>query len=139
MMWLLRRILETAVITVVSSFPMYIVIIMNLFPVNKFTYLVIFGISALAFYILNVGVLRRHIMGTESGLKYFAVNIPIWLAITAFSFFALEHFSSYAYTAFFGFTKAVNALGVKKEWSAMIFWLVYLLEIIYIPAERIFV
>ncbi len=135
----IRRILETVTITVISSFPMYIIIIMNLFPANNFTYLAVFGISAVAFYILNVRVLRKHIMEAESILEYFTVNVLIWLAITAFSFYALEHFSNYVYTAFFGFTKAINALRVEKEWSSMIFWLVYLIEIIYIPAERKFV
>lgn len=135
----IRRILETAVITVVSSFPMFIVIILNFFPANQFTYLSVFGISAVAFYILNVGVLRKHIMETESALKYFAVNIPIWLVITAVSFYALGHAQGYVYTAFFGFTKAINALGIGKEWSTAIFWFVYLLEIIYIPAEKKFV
>ena len=78
-------------------------------------------------------------MEAETILGYFAVNIPIWIGITAISFIALKYTEGYVYTAFFGFTKTVNALGVGKEWSTVIFWLVYLIEIVYIPIEKEFV
>ncbi len=135
----IKRFLETVAICLVSSFPIFFILLMEFIPPNQVTYGIVFGISAVIFYILSGISLKNSMFQLDSTAKYLTLNILIWLVFLVVSFLGMRLLPAQVYTAFFGFTKAINAFGISREWSVMGFWVIYLIEILYFPVMQIFV
>ncbi len=141
-LYVIRRNLENAVITILSSVIIYILIKLGLkigfLPEAKIIYLAIFGAEMLIFLGLNWFVLTRHFLALElSATKYLLINGSIGLIWAAASFAALKYASKDAYTALFGFTKVFREVGLSPAWSNIVIWLLYFLMVIAIvPLEK---
>lgn len=136
MMYFIKRFTNLIGITVISSFSVFLILLTGFIPNTRLTYFFVFGISAAIFLVLNINGLRKSLFQTKKLLKYFLVNGILWAVLAATSFVCKAFLPGTVYTAFFGFTKMFNSFGVSVQASAIIFWVIYLFEIIYFPVER---
>lgn len=138
MPYLLRRIIETLFIIIISSVPVYILVSLNVIPSNKQTYFILFGSSAGIYYILTFKTLRAYINATH-GIGYFIVTNLFILAIQAGIAYLLQKYASDSvYTCFFGFTKSLRALELTQTVASLIFWAIYIAEMIYFIINKLY-
>ncbi len=130
--YILRRIVETVVIEVISSGILFILIMAGFIPSTRIVYIAVFGLSAVLFLELNSHVLYCHLRALEfNPRRYLAINLSIFAAIAGINMVMLKFYSGAVYTAFFGYTKPFRQLfRVSSLQSALIFWGLYLLVIV---------
>ena len=132
----LTRFGECVLTIVVSSIPVYMISVIGVIPVTNANYFLIFFASLIIFMILSFLHLSNYIMVVEETLPYILTNGVLFLMQFFGCVWALRVLPDVVYTAFFGFTKPFRAFGITPYNSALIFYGIYLLEIIYFPVEK---
>ena len=136
MFFFTRRIIESIIITLISSVPIYLIYKLGFIPNTKLAYLISFSIGTIVFLGLNYFVLPAHLMAVRgSNIRYILVNGTI-CALLAGASLLMRHFnvSGDMYTALFGFTKVFAAFDIPATISAILFCGIYLGEIMLILA-----
>ncbi len=129
--YVMRRILETIGVMLISSGVIYWLIVAELIPETRESYVAVFSISAALFLVLSYINLCNHFWALKFNIKkYLIVNLFIFLLLAAIGFVALKYGSNAVYTAFFGYTKPFRQMfNASNLLSAIIFWALYLLDI----------
>ncbi len=136
MFFFTRRIIESIIIMLISSLPVYIIYKMGFIPDTRLAYFIAFAIDAVIFLVLSFFVLPAHLMAVMGSIvRYLFVNVTILAAFAAASILMLHYkVSGDLYTALFGYTKVFAAFDVSTTISAVLFWFIYLAEIVLILA-----
>ncbi len=135
--WVQRRIIEAIVISLVSSFVIYMLVIMQIIPSTYKGYVGGFGCAALIFLILNYIVLYAHFWAVKFNLlTYAAVNLSIFAFMVFINLIGLRCFSDNIYTLIFGYTKPFRQiLKLTPVCSAALFWVIYLVLMAFVPIK----
>lgn len=136
MPYFFRRTIESILITVVSSLPFYFLAKLRLVPSIVIFYILLFGLSAVVFLFLSDIVLREYLMAVDDYKIYLRTNLLLFAIQVILCFIGLKFFSSDMYTLFYGFTKPLRVFGVPASISALIFWVIHLVQILLYPVFR---
>lgn len=135
-MIVLRRIVETVAVMLISSLPFYFLAAYEIIPSQIIFYLLCFGTSAVVFLILSYICLRAHMLKVENTFDYFVMNMPLFIIQGLVNLYGLEYFSGDLYTALFGYTKPLRIFGVSPLYSAFVFYVLYFVVIVFVPVCR---
>jgi hypothetical protein len=131
-----RRIIETIIITIISSIPIFILIKVGFVAKTNSAMVTAYAVDAFIFYILNAFVLRGHLIAVKSVKKYFLANLLILAVHGAACVFAKKFMPNVVYEAFFGFTSLFCYLYMPRKLSVTIIYFLTLLEICFFPVDR---
>ena len=139
---IVRRFIETIVIMLAASLPIYILIQMGIIQPGNFGKLIAFSIDAVIFFGLSAIVLRSHLMALDNWWLYAKVNGLLFVVQAAGIMFCSyvvqseEKFDRF-YTMLAGFTKVFRAYDLMPLMaSAGIIMFLYLIEIALFPILR---
>ena len=135
----IRRLIETVIITLISSLPIYILLKIQIIYPSKFGSFLAFLISALIFLKLNAVVLKSHLMNMLNCKVYLKTNIILYIIQVGVCYILMYFTDANTYTALFGFTRVffvfIPLLGkspiLRNVISAALFWVIYFFQIIY--------
>lgn len=136
---IVRRFVETVVIMILSSMPIYILIQMGIIHPSELSKLIAFGADAIIFFVLSGIVLRSHIAALNNWWLYLKVNGLVFLVqATGILFAAYVVQSEVNYDRFYtmvaGFTKVFRAYNLLPLMaSAGIILGLYAIEIAVFP------
>lgn len=135
MPYLLRRFIETLVIILLSSFPIYVIAKLEVLPDMRSAYLVLYGISSIIFLVLTFFVLRAYLATVRNLRLYLITNTMLLLIQVVLWIAALLFFSDDLYTAFFGYTKVFRAFDLSPAVSGIIIYTIYFIMMIYMAYD----
>lgn len=132
----LRRLFETIAIILASSLPVYLLAKSGFIPSTLISYIILFTASAVIYLTLSAEALRAYLVAVDNVKTYFLTNGILLILQGLFCIIGLLWFSGDWYTALFGYTKPLRALGLGDVWAAAAFWFVHFIQIILIPIIR---
>ncbi len=143
-----QRCLEMAFVVLVSSVPLYLLVVSGVLSSTKAAYIAIFGASSAIFLALSSVVLYRHFWAVDFDIrKYIMVNFSITAVLMAGNYITIIYaLGGHLDMALFGYTTPLRPVfqtfGVSDTasavWSATVFWLIYIVLIALVVVKVFF-
>ncbi|MBQ3054459.1 MAG: hypothetical protein IJC89_06140 [Clostridia bacterium] len=135
--FILRRLIETVVIELVSSVLIFLIVYTGIIPSTTAAYTAIYSISAVLFLLPTYIVLSAHFFALDFNIKtYLKINLPIFFIMGIINAFSLKFLDSLHYTVFFSYTKFLREvfktleIGRYRLYSSMAFYALFFLTIV---------
>ncbi|MGN0164077.1 MAG: hypothetical protein ACI4EA_10955 [Candidatus Ornithomonoglobus sp.] len=135
-MYIKRRLIETLIISLISTVPIYLLIKSGFVAKTNSAMGMVFAISAFIFYFLHLFAFKRHLIAVEKTSSYLIVNFGILAIHAALCVIFKKFIGISAYETFFGFTSMFCYLYLPRKLSVTLIYLAYAAEIFFFPIDR---
>lgn len=136
-MLFIRRMFENILINLLSSLPVYALVKLGILYSDKIESFITYSFCGILFLFLNSLVLKKHLFCVLDCRQYLIVNIALYVLQAGSGFACMYYADAEIYTALFCFARVFRPFVtcsspfVCNIISAVLFWLIYLAEIIY--------